>query len=265
MTERAMADFPATERIRVSLEHESQVLRIVLASPPANILDAACMAEIVACLDHHANEAGIKALVFEGEGKHFCFGASVEEHQKEQAGAMIASFHGLFEKLLAFGAPTVALVRGQCLGGGMELASFCNFVLAEPKAKFGQPEIQLAVFPPVAAAILPGIIGQSRADDLVLTGRSIDAQTAHAWGLVHALAEDGEALLQELLKSHLLPKSAESLRHANRAVRRDWYENLAARLDAQEKAYVQELMETEDANEGIGAFLQKRKPAWKNR
>ena len=130
---------------------------------------------------------------------------------------------------------------------------------------FGQPEIQLAVFPPVAALILPGIIGQLRADDLVLTGRSIDAQTAHAWGLVSQVAEDGEAALQEFLKKQILRKSAESLRHANRAVRADWHEHLPARLDAMERAYVQDLMDTEDANEGIGSFLEKRKPAWKNR
>jgi len=260
-----MADLPKTEKIEVRLEHDGQVLRIVLASPPANILDAATMAEIVACLDHHQGQASITALVFEGQGKHFCFGASVEEHQKDQAPKMIAGFHGLFKKLLAFGAPTFALVRGQCLGGGMELASFCNFILAEPKAKFGQPEIQLAVFPPVAAAILPGIIGQLRADDLVLTGRSIDAQTACDWGLVHHVTEDLEAVLQEALATHFLPKSAAALRHALRAVRRDWVEQLGEKLDRMERAYVDDLMETEDANEGIGAFLAKRKPEWKNR
>ncbi len=259
-----MADYPETKKIEVALEHDGQVLRIVLASPPANILDAAAMAEISACLDRHQGHKDIKAVVFEGRGKHFCFGASVEEHQKEQAPQMISSFHGLFKKLLAFGVPLVALVRGQCLGGGMELVSFCNFIIAEPSAKFGQPEIQLAVLPPVAAVILPGIVGQLRADDLILTGRSIDAETALAWGLVHRVAEDGQAALDEFLTKHILPKSAEALRHANRAARRDWYDNLGVRLDEMERAYVQELMETADANEGIGAFLQKRKPEWKN-
>jgi len=260
-----MAELPKTEKIEVRLEHEGQVLRIVLASPPANILDAATMAEIVACLEHHQGQADIKALVFEGQGKHFSFGASVEEHQKEQAPQMIAAFHGLFKKLVAFSVPTFALVRGQCLGGGMELVSFCNFILAAPEAKFGQPEIQLAVFPPVAAVILPGIIGQLRADDLVLTGRSIDAQTACDWGLVHHVAEDIEAVLQDALATHFLPRSAAALRHALRAVRREWVEELSAKLDRMERAYVDELMATEDANEGITAFLAKRKPEWKNK
>ena len=260
-----MADNPESSRIAVRREHDGQVLRMVLATPPGNILDAATMAEIGAGLEHHQSDRGIKALVFEGQGKHFCFGASVEEHQKDRAPEMIAAFHGLFKKLLDFGAPLLALVRGQCLGGGMELASFCNFVLAEPEAKFGQPEIQLGVLPPVAAVILPGIVGQLRADELVLTGRSIDAETARDWGLVCQVAEDGEAALQDFLAAHILPKSAESLRQANRAVRSAWFAELGQRLDRMERLYVDELMETADANEGIESFLAKRKPSWQNR
>jgi cyclohexa-1,5-dienecarbonyl-CoA hydratase len=252
------------DKINVETTHEGQVLRITLATPPANILDAGTMAEIVACLDDEGASKDLKAIVFAGEGKHFCFGASVAEHQKEQAPAMIGSFHGLFKKLLAIETPLVALVRGQCLGGGMELASFCSFILCEPSAKFGQPEIQLAVLPPVASAILPGIIGQLRADDIVLTGRSIDAATAREWGLVHAVADDGEALLAELLEKHLLPKSAAALRFANRAVRYHWHAALGQTLDEMERLYVDGLMETADANEGIACFLQKRKPEWKN-
>lgn len=253
------------EKIKVRRENDGQVLRIVLSAPPGNVLDAQMMGEIVACLDAETADRGLKAIVFEGEGKHFCFGASVPEHVKEKAPEMIRSFHGLFKKLLACAVPTFALVRGQCLGGGMELAAFCNFVVAEPSAKFGQPEIVLGVLPPVAAAILPGIIGQSRADDLVLTGRSIDAQTALAWGLVHAVADDGNALVTEALAKHFVPKSAESLRHANRAVREAWHRELPAALDRMEHAYVKVLMETHDANEGIGAFLEKRSPKWENR
>jgi cyclohexa-1,5-dienecarbonyl-CoA hydratase len=252
------------DKIKADLTHDGQVLSIVLSSPPGNVLDARMMGEITSCLDSHTDNKAIKAIVFQGEGKHFCFGASVEEHKKDLAPHMISGFHGLFKKLLACQTPTIALVRGQCLGGGMELAAFCNFVLAEPSAKFGQPEIQLAVLPPVAAAILPGIVGQLRADDLILTGRSIDAATAHAWGLVHSVAENGAETLETLLSKHILPKSASSLRFANRAVRSRWYEDLAEQLDAMERLYVDELMESNDANEGIEAFLQKRPASWKN-
>ena len=254
------------EKIKVRREHDGQVLRIVLAAPPGNVLDAQMMGEIVACIDEEAAHPGLKAIVFEGEGKHFCFGASVPEHVKEKAPEMIRGFHGMFKKLLATAIPTFALVRGQCLGGGMELAAFCHFILAEPGAKLGQPEIQLAVFPPVAALILPDLVGQAHADDLVLTGRSVDAATAHAWGLVHAVCESAEKTLEEeLLAKHLLPKSARSLRLANRASRSRWYESLPSRLDAMEKLYVGVLMETADANEGIEAFLAKRPPQYVNR
>lgn len=253
------------EKIKVDLTHDGQVLSVALSSPPGNVLDAQMMREIISCVESLGSGGSVKAIVFKGEGKHFCFGASVAEHQKDQAADMIAGFHRMFKALLDCEVPTIALVRGQCLGGGMELASFCNIILAEPSAKFGQPEIQLGVFPPVAALVLPHIVGQLRADDLVLTGRSIDAATAHAWGLVQSVVEDGEAALEDLLSKQILPKSASSLRYANLAVRSRWYEDLAERLDRMERLYVDGLMETFDANEGISAFLQKRPPAWKNR
>lgn len=256
---------PEFHKIKVKLTHDREILHLVLAAPPANVLDAQMMAEICSCLESHLPEKQLKAIVFEGEGKHFCFGASVPEHVKEKAPAMISAFHGLFKTLLASELPTVAVVRGQCLGGGMELVSFCNFILAHPSAKFGQPEIQLGVIPPVAAAILPGIIGQCRAEDIILTGRSIDAQTAHSWGLVHCVSEDLQECLEELLVKHITPKSAAALKHAIRAVRSSWYRELPAKLDEMEHLYVNELMSTHDANEGIGAFLEKRKPVWKNK
>lgn len=252
------------ETIRVQPHHGGQIVTIKLASPPGNVLEARMMAEICGCLDTLGQDRNLKALVFEGEGKHFCFGASVPEHVKEKAPEMISAFHGMFKKLLALKIPTIAVVRGQCLGGGMELASFCSFIIAEPSAKFGQPEIQLAVFPPVAALILPRIIGQLRADDLVLTGRTIDATTAREWGLVHTVADDAAKALDEFVEQHILPKSALSLKFACRAVRNGWYKNLESELDEMEDLYVNQLMDTFDANEGIGAFLEKRAPEWRN-
>ncbi len=253
------------EKIKVHSVHDGQVLEIVLSSPPSNILDSKMMSEICACIDREAQNKSLKAIVFKGEGENFCFGASVAEHVKAEAKKMIHDFHAMFKKLLDCSCPMIALVRGFCLGGGMELASFCNFVIAEPSARFGQPEIQLGVLPPVAAAILPGIIGQQRADDLILTGRAIDAETAHGFGLVCEVAEDGEAAVEKLLVRQILPRSAASLRYANRAARWSWCKNLGAVLDEMENLYINELMETEDANEGIAAFLEKRSPNWKDK
>ena len=146
----------------------------------------------------------------------------------------------------------------------MELAGFCNFIIAQPSARFGQPEISLGVFPPVAAVIFPSIIGQLRADDLILTGRSIDAQTAHNWGLVHEVAEDANEAVEKFITKRILPKSASSLKHAVRAARSGWITTLGVKLDEMEHLYVKELMETADANEGITSFLEKRTPIWKN-
>lgn len=253
------------KKIVVNQTCEGQVLRIILSSPPGNVLDALMISELHDCLDEQAGDQSLKAIVIEGEGKHFCFGAKVEDHLKENASKMISGFHGIFKKLLACLTPTIALVRGQCLGGGMELATFCNFVIAEPGARFGQPEIQLGVFPPVAAAILPDLIGQSRADDLIISGRSLKAETAFSWGLVHAVEASAELALEKLLATAILTKSASSLRLANRVARWTWHRDLPTRLDEMERFYINELMETKDANEGIAAFLGKRPPIWKNR
>lgn len=251
--------------ITIRFERDGQVLRIVLGGSKGNIMTSQMMSEIVACLDQAGAKPELKAIVFSGEGKHFCFGASVKEHQKEKAPAMIKQFNGLFKELLDLSVVTVALVHGQCLGGGMELATFCNFVFADRLAKFAQPEIMLGVFPPVAALILPRIIGQARTDDLILTGRTIDADIALSWGMIYQVAEDLEAAFEEFFTRHLMPKSASSLRFACSAARSHWHATFAEALDRIERYYVDELMETEDANVGIASHLKKRKPEWKDR
>ncbi len=240
-------------------------LLIKLNAPKANVLDAEMMGEIHAELDALKEKPGVKLLVFEGEGSHFCFGASVPEHTKEKAGAMLASFHGMFLKLVDLAIPTAAVVRGQCLGGGMELAIFCNWIFAAPGAKFGQPEIHLGVFPPPASLILPLKVGQVRADTFCLTGASVGADEALAMGLVSEIADDPSEALATFALKHIVPKSGASLRMAVRAARLDFNEVLRDKLPKVEKLYLEELMETADANEGIGSFLEKRKAEWKNR
>ncbi|MEW6115024.1 MAG: enoyl-CoA hydratase-related protein, partial [Thermodesulfobacteriota bacterium] len=140
--------------IQCEKHYDGAVLKIVLNSPKANILEAAMLREINTCLDSLRQDNNLKLLVFEGAGKHFSFGASVAEHTKENAAMMLNAFHAMFYKLMDLAIPTMAVVRGQCLGGGMELALFCNFIVADRSAFFGQPEIVLAVFPPPASALL---------------------------------------------------------------------------------------------------------------
>ena len=255
---------PNRVRVRVEDAWDGAGLRITLATPAPNVLDARAMDAIAAALDGPARAAGRKIVVFAADGEHFSYGASVAEHRRAFVAAMLARFRGLFERLIDLAVPTAAVVRGRCLGGGLELVSFCSFVFAHDDARFGQPEIRLGVFPPPASILLPLRCGQSFADDLVLTGREVNAREAAAHGLVTATGDDPDALLDAFVRAHLLPKSASSLRHAVRAVRCGMHEALRAGLVALERAYVDDLMATHDANEGIAAFLEKREPVWRD-
>jgi cyclohexa-1,5-dienecarbonyl-CoA hydratase len=253
--------------IQCEKHFDGAVLKIILNSPKANILEAAMLREINACLDSLRTDNNLKLLVFEGAGKHFSFGASVAEHTKENAAMMLNAFHAMFHKLIDLAVPTMAIVRGQCLGGGMELALFCNFIVADGSAFFGQPEIVLAVFPPPASVMLSLKVGQAYADDLILTGRSIDAAEAYRIGLANMVVGEGEDVwdaASKWIETHILPKSASVLRIANRAARTNFFRLLRDDLPKMEGLYLKELMETHDANEGICAFIEKRKPAWKN-
>lgn len=256
-----MSDF---KKIRVALTHDQQILTITLNDPKANVLDKQMMTEIIRILSNEGTNPFVKAIVFTGEGEHFSFGASVHEHRKEAVADMLRIFHKMLRILIKTGKPMFALVRGQCLGGGLELASFCHWIFASPNAMFGQPEINLAVFPPVASLILPHRVGQTHADDLILSGRSITATEAREIGLVHAISDDPESQLNEFISKFILPKSRTALEFTANTARFEMYQAFLKNIDAVEARYVQELMETEDANEGITAFLEKRKPVWQN-
>ncbi len=256
-----MAEF---QKIKLDFTHENQILTLTLNAPKGNVLDREMMAELIKAIDQQGRGSSIKALVFQGEGDHFSFGASVPEHQKEFVAEMLATFHDLFRTLIALNKPCIALVRGQCLGGGFELAMFCHWIFAAENAKFGQPEINLAVFPPVASLLLPYRTGLSAADDLVLSGRSITAQEAKQIGLVYSVSANPQTELDDFLAKNILPKSAAALQFAVRASRYEMHLAFLKNISALEKMYVQELMETQDANEGIKAFMEKRKPVWKN-
>ncbi len=245
---------------------KSQVIRLTLNAPKANVLDAEIMAELQTQLENIQPQ--VKLIQFVGAGEHFSFGASVPEHTRDRAPTMLKQFHRLFYTLADLVVPTAALISGQCLGGGMELALMCNFIFIDRTAKLGQPEISLGVFAPPASVILPLKIGQAKADDLLLTGRIVNAQEAIEIGLAAKLFEDRDAMLtgtDEWTEKQILPKSASSLRFAVQAARSQFNETLREQLSKLEKFYIEELMATYDANEGIESFLEKRKPEWGNR
>jgi cyclohexa-1,5-dienecarbonyl-CoA hydratase len=201
-------------------------------------------------------------VLIEGDGPHFSFGASVAEHRPGRIGEMLPAFHGLFAQMLRAAVPLLAAVRGQCLGGALELAAFCQRVFAAPDARLGQPEIQLGVFAPVASLILPERIGRGGAEDLCLSGRTLDADEALRIGLVDEIAADPAAAALAYARRHLLPRSASSLRMAVRASRHGFASRLQRDLQELEHLYLDELMATHDAVEGIAAFVEKRPPVW---
>ncbi|MCP3914454.1 MAG: cyclohexa-1,5-dienecarbonyl-CoA hydratase [bacterium] len=260
-----MSESTKTTKLRREELHGGAVWRLVLDAPKGNVLDAALTRELADAFRDAARQPRLKVIVLSGAGKHFSFGASVEEHLPNSVAAMLAGFHELFRLIAASGVPVLAAVRGACLGGGLELASFCQRIFAHPEAKLGQPEVQLGVFAPVGSAILAERVGRGVADDLLLSGRTMHAAEAHAVGLVDHIGEDPDGDALAWAEEHLLPRSASSLRFATRAARFDFnrrFENLVADL---ERLYLDELMQTADAVEGITAFLEKRQPKWEDR
>ena len=246
-------------------EHEGQVERIILDQPKGNVIDRAMVAALRERIAVIAAAPGRrKLIVFTGAGKHFSFGASVEDHRRETAGEFLHAFSQFFLELEALSIPTAAVVRGQCLGGALELAAACGTVFCAPEARLGVPEIQLAVFPPVAAILLPWRLSGTRATALILSGEAVTGEEAARMGLADHCAEDPEAALQAWFTKTLAPKSAFALRHAWRAVRRPLAAALAEALPVFERQYLDELMAGHDANEGIAAFLEKRAPRWED-
>lgn len=255
-----MAETP----LKVALEQEARLLRLCLARPKANLIDATMIAALDAALKEHASNPRLRAILLEADGPHFSFGASVEEHLPEQCAAMLEGLHGLLIRLLDAPVPVLAAVKGQCLGGGLELACTANSIFAAGDAKFGQPEIKLGVFAPAASCLLPLRIGQPAAEDLLLSGRSVSTPEAAEMGLVQHVDDDPSAAAVRWFEEQLRPLSASSLRYAVRAARAGELERIRAKLAQVERLYIDELMSSADALEGLTAFMEKRPARWTN-
>jgi len=248
--------------IRHDVTADGAVHTVTLDKAPGNVIDIAMCERLRPVIEEAASSIEAKVLVIKGEGKNFSFGASVEEHLRDTAPAMLAALGGVIRDLIGFPYPTVAAVQGRCLGGGLELALSCGIIVAEQGAAFASPEIQLGVLPPAATALLAG----RAAEDIVLTGRSFTATEAKDMGIVNVLAPDGELahVVETFVESHFVPRSAVSLRLATKALRGQRHAELIARLDEAERVYLEELLPTHDGVEGIQAFIDKRQPAWRN-
>lgn len=244
----------------------SEVAQITLCHPPLNIMDIPMLEEMRSALACIQADAAAKLVVINHEGKAFSAGVSIQDHTADKVPAMIEKFHDLFRILNSLPQPTLALVDGMALGGGCELAVFCDMVLASDRATFGQPEIKVGVFPPVAAALFPRLVGRNKALELLLTGEVIDAGTAKSIGLINRVfpAEHFQQKCQEFI-GRLTALSGCALKLTKRALDRALYAPVTEGLASAEELYLQELMHTHDANEGLSAYLEKRKPVWKNR
>lgn len=247
------------------VNNDSSVATITLNCPPLNVLNISMMAEMNKILESLLTDSSLAALVITANGKAFSAGVDVSDHTEDKVDEMIRLFHGIFRKLAATEILTIAAVPGAALGGGCELACFCDIVLASDRAKFGQPEVQVGVFPPVAACIFPYQIGIKKAVELTALGATIKADEAYKIGLVNQVypADEFAAKVDDYV-NHIKTLSAPVVRLAKKATMSIARKQIMTHLDIAEKIYLDELMDLSDAHEGIAAFLEKRTPQWKH-
>lgn len=251
--------------LTISCDLDGSLLRLKLNRPKANIVDAEMIAALDGALQAAQGDMSLAAVLLESEGPHFCFGASVEEHLPGACDDMLKALHALVRRMLAYPLPVLVAVRGQCLGGGLEVAMAGHMIFAAPDANLGQPEMMLGVFAPAASVLMPERMGMPLAQDLLLSGRSMAAGEALEAGLVDHMSDDPQAAVVAYVDKHLKAKSTSSLRLGVQAARAGFLARVLPRLDEVEDLYLKDLMSTRDAVEGLEAFLAKRSAKWENR
>lgn len=253
--------------VRTEWRHDGGHFRIVIDEPKGNLVSIAVLRDVRAALGEVARAPRVKLVTIEGAGDHFSYGASVDEHLPGVIDGALAELHGLVRDLLALRAPTAALVRGRCLGGGFEVALACDLIFAGNTAMLGVPEIALGVFPPAAAALLPARVGASRAASAVITGRVAPVDHWAEAGLIELVAPAQElmAAVDHWFEANLAPRSAAALGCAALASREALGRAVDAVLPRLERLYLDTLMRTDDAVEGVTAFIEKRQPVWSHR
>jgi cyclohexa-1,5-dienecarbonyl-CoA hydratase len=249
---------------RLVTDIQGPLARITLNNPPLNVIDFQMMDELLGALQQLEQRREVAVVILTGGERGFSAGVDVAVHTPDKIQTMFQKFHGLIGALVKFPKITIAEVHGVCLGGGAELAMMCDMAYSTHKAKWGFPEITLGCYPPVACTALAALVGQKRAAELIFTGRTLTGEDAAAWGLANEAHPEGE--LQEVIEGtldHLLKLSPAALAVAKEAFYAWDSIHLDKGLARAEKIYLEELMQTEDAKEGISAWLEKRKPVWK--
>jgi cyclohexa-1,5-dienecarbonyl-CoA hydratase len=248
---------------RISVDINPPAARIVLSHPPLNVIDIPMMEELAQALANIESRPEVSMIVLNGVDKAFSTGVDVAAHTSEQIEEMLRKFHAVVRAVVASRKVTIAAVHGHCLGGGAELAMVCDLVYTTESAQWGFPEIKLGCYPPVACTALATLVGQRRALDLIMTGRSISGKEAAEMGLANraVLAEDLAGTLDACI-GHLAKLSPAALAVTKKAVYAWDAMHFDKGLARAEKIYLEELMTTADAQEGIRAFMEKREPKW---
>lgn len=255
-----------TSICRVAIELTAPVARITLDHPPLNVIDIPMMEELGRALADIETRPAVTVIVISGAGKAFSAGVDVAAHTPGKVEEMLAKFHGVIRALVATKKVTIASVHGHCLGGGAELATVCDLVHTAADAQWGFPEIKLGCYPPVACTVLAALVGQKRAAELILTGRTISGREAAGIGLATSAVEQRElsAAVDECVR-RLMVLSPAALAIAKKASYAWDSMHFDKGLARAEKIYFEDLMKTADANEGIRAFIEKRPPKWAGR
>ena len=258
-----MATQPITKYQRLTLNPAPPVARISLDNPPLNVIDIPLMRELQQVIADLERREEIAMLVLEGSNRAFSAGVDVKAHRPGQVAEMLHEFHIVIRALVATRKITICAVKGACLGGGAEIALVCDMVYTARDATWGFPEIKLGCYPPVAAVALPALVGQKRAEELILTGRQISGDEAVAIGLANksSASEDLNLVIEDTI-GELRKLSPAALASAKKAVYAWDAIHFDKGLARAEKIYLEELMRTHDAQEGISAFIEKRKPNW---
>jgi cyclohexa-1,5-dienecarbonyl-CoA hydratase len=251
----------------IHYEIKNHLAFLTINRPPMNILDIATMEEMNDAVFSLNGNSKVKALVISSEGtKAFSAGVDVADHTEEKVEKMIQVFHDIFRNLSQLDQVTVAATKGLTLGGGCEVAIFCDLIFAADNLKIGQPEIKLSVFPPIALLVLPRLVGLKKASELLLTGKIIGADEAQQMGLINKVVplesfdSELEAFLQPFVELSLV-----GLKYSKKGMQLGLESSFLDGLEKIEKVYLEELMSSEDAHEGLKAFMEKRNPIWKNK
>jgi cyclohexa-1,5-dienecarbonyl-CoA hydratase len=250
----------------IIFEKTENFARIVLNRPPANVMNIEMMTEVNKFLEGLSNQDHIKIIIFGSSGRFFSAGVDMADHAPQKVFELLEAFHGIFLNLRELARPTIAVVNGPALGAGCELATFCDLVIASENAKFGQPEIRVGVFPPIAAAVFPSLMGKKKTMELILTGDSIGAQEALELGFVNRVVPQDklEATLDEFV-SRIIANSGSVLQMTKMALVAGEGLNFQDALKKVQDIYLNHLMPLEDTKEGLTAFLERRTPTWKDK